>query len=82
MDTKCYICGSTTLGDNPPAADGCELCYELHNIAYRIVRRENKIADALLRNNADMMQMGEIAETIRRKINRVKYMLDHQEGSK
>ena len=57
MDTKCYICGSTTLGDNPPAADGCELCYELHNIAYRIVRRENKIADALLRNNADMMQM-------------------------
>ena len=49
MDTKCYICGGA-LGDNPPAADGCELCHELHTIAYRIVLRENKIADALLRN--------------------------------
>lgn len=49
MDTKCFICGGT-LGDNPALKDCCELCHELGNIAYRIVRRENKIADALLRN--------------------------------
>lgn len=49
MDTKCFICGGK-LGDRPAAADGCELCHELHTIAYRIVRRDNKIADELLRN--------------------------------
>ena len=54
MDIKCFICGGA-LGDNPPAVDCCELCHELGNDAYRIVRRENKIAAvyALLRINAD-----------------------------
>ena len=58
MDVKCFICGCA-VGDNPPmaraAADCCELCHELGNDAYRIVRRENKIAAvyALLRINAD-----------------------------
>ena len=27
MDVKCFICGGA-LGDNPPAADCCELCHE------------------------------------------------------
>ena len=54
MDTICFICGCA-LADNPPSAARrgshcCELCHELGNDAYRILRRENKIADALLRN--------------------------------
>lgn len=37
---------------------------------------------SMLSDVQEMMQMGESAETIRRTINRAKYMLDHQEGSK
>ena len=36
MDAKCFFCDGVRgeLGDNPPAADCCEFCYE-RNAAYQ-----------------------------------------------